>query len=281
MFQVGIGVNSLSYSSLNCPICKSNNKYIFFEYFKKPKLETKFNINYKKYYRNYFFCKNCNHFFSNKNFFSKKFYEQNYSLSTYKKKIKKIFDKILKLSNKKSDNNQRVKRILRYKKKYQKINTTRLLDIGSGIGIFPFKMSKQKSWKVTSLEPDEESSKHIRKNLNIETINNEFLKANFKGRKFNFITLNKVIEHIESPLLFLKKAKKLITKNGVIYVEVPDGISASKLGKDREEFMIEHLHVFSKKSLSNLINKAGLKVKLIANILEPSGKFTIYAFIQV
>ena len=77
----------------------------------------------------------------------------------------------------------------------------------------------------------------------------------------------------------LIRAKSILKKNGIIYLEVPDVI-ASKKGKNREEFHIDHLHVFSKKSLVFLVKKVNLNLKLIKSIRETSGKFTIYAFLS-
>ena len=48
--------------------------------------------------------------------------------------------------------------------------------------------------------------------------------------------MNKVIEHIKNPALMLKKAKKNLKKNGLIYIEVPDATKASKRVKI-EEFL--------------------------------------------
>ena len=55
-------------------------------------------------------------------------------------------------------------------------------------------------------------------------------------------------------------------------------VKASKKGKNREEFFIDHLHVFSKKSLMLLLKKTNYRKIYINRIVEPSGKFTIYAF---
>ena len=92
--------------------------------------------------------------------------------------------------------------------------------------------------------------------------------------------MNKVIEHVKSPYTNIKKAKKNLNKNGIINIELPDAVEASKKWKKREEFIIDHLHVFSKDSLYLLLKKASYKKINIGLILEPSGKFTIYAFAQ-
>ena len=71
-----------------------------------------------------------------------------------------------------------------------------------------------------------------------------------------------------------------MTKNGCIYVEVPDGQTASeqRKAKYQEEFGVEHLHIFSLDSLYNSLTCAGFKILKIDKIKEKSGKYTIYAF---
>ena len=64
----------------------------------------------------------------------------------------------------------------------------------------------------------------------------------------------------------------------MLYIEVPSTKALNdKLGVLREEFFIEHFHVFSKKSLANLIKNLKLKVIYIKNIVEKSNKYTLIA----
>jgi hypothetical protein len=76
----------------------------------------------------------------------------------------------------------------------------------------------------------------------------------------------------------LKRAHQCISPGGLVYLEVPDGEMASLCGKEREEFFIEHLHIFSFVSLAMLIKKAGFEPLLIERLVEPSSKFTLRAF---
>jgi len=80
--------------------------------------------------------------------------------------------------------------------------------------------------------------------------------------------------------IFLKKINKMLKPNGYVYIEVPDGESASKAknAKNREEFYVDHLHIFSLKSLEKCIKYANFRLLKIDKISEPSGKLTIYAF---
>lgn len=267
----------MSYNMSKCIICNKKEKFSkTFEYFKPPVGETKFNIRQDKYSRFYVRCNFCRHWSSVMKINIKNLYNYEYNSATYKGKLKKNFQKIKNLPNKKSDNFYRVQRIKNFSSKDKNENFKKLLDIGSGLGIFPYSASK-KGFNCTALDPDPNACRHIRQNLKIKTLCGDFLKKKIKI-KFDIITMNKVIEHIKNPALMLKKAKKNLKKNGLIYIEVPDATKASKKGKNREEFFIDHLHVFSKKSLMLLLKKTNYRKIYINRIVEPSGKFTIYAF---
>lgn len=264
-----------------CKICKYTKTSKKFEYLKKPEGETIYNtIDYKNYNRSYFKCHRCNHFSGYLKMKIKNLYSSDYNKSIYSGKLKTNFDKINKLPPKKSDNYLRVQRInnfIKKKSEFKNIKKISCLDIGSGLGIFPYKM-KKKNFKITALDPDKASCEHIRKNLKINTIHGDFLKLKIK-KKFEFISLNKVIEHISNPKKILERVKKILSAKGLIYIEVPD-IKASMKGKSREEFHLDHLHVFSKKSLEFLSKSLNLKINQISSIREPSDKFTLFAFLS-
>ncbi len=261
--------------NLVCNFCNSKKFKKSFSYKKKPDLETNFDIPKKKYIRRYIICEKCGHYYSIMELNFKNFYSKKYNKFTYKGKIFNNFKKIINLPSKKSDNQQRVKRIEKYLKNITDANV-KLLDIGSGTGVFPF-LINQKGFNCTALDPDKDVIKHLKKNLYLKTISGNFFKKKIK-KKFDGVTLNKVIEHVEDPIKFVEKAKSILKSRGFIYIEVPNGPAAAKKGKEREEFFIEHLHVFSERSLSLLLKKTNFKKIKTSQIAEPSGKFTIYAF---
>ena len=75
-----------------CPLCESNKIVSKFEYTSKPEFETDFGFSKKDYYREFWECKSCKHMMSIMDFDHKKFYEGEYSNSTYGKEINNIFD---------------------------------------------------------------------------------------------------------------------------------------------------------------------------------------------
>ena len=64
------------------------------------------------------------------------------------------------------------------------------MDIGSGLGIFPYKIIK-KNYECTALDPDKNSCLHIKNNLGIKVYHGDYLKMKLK--KFYLSTFNKVI----------------------------------------------------------------------------------------
>ena len=241
-------------------------------YDSKPLGETDFKINKKQYKRSYSKCKNCNHYFANHSYDLEKLYQKNYSKFTYgtQKKIFNTFNKIINLPVSKSDNKNRVKRVSKDIKK-----NFVCLDVGSGLGVFPYEL-KKKDIKVYCLEKDKSLNIHLKK-LKLNVINYSIFPKK-KIFKYDLITMNKIIEHIENPKLFIYKFLTLLKKKGYLYIEVPS-INAlkSKLGKKSEEFFIEHFHVFSKKSLEIFLKNINLKIVYIKNIRENSGKYTVIA----
>jgi 2-polyprenyl-3-methyl-5-hydroxy-6-metoxy-1,4-benzoquinol methylase len=95
--------------------------------------------------------------------------------------------------------------------------------------------------------------------------------------RFDLVTYNKVLEHVKDPVKLLQKAQDHLLPGGFIYVEVPDGEAAMIDGKDREEFLLGHIHVFSAASLALMATRAGLSICRLERLREPSKKYTLWA----
>ena len=266
-------------------ICGKKKFVKIYSFYKKPISEINFNfIENKKYFRELFKCKVCNHVISIHNMYDKNLYHGDYSKSNYNKNILKTFLKINSLPASKSDNFWRIKNLEKFSKYWfslQSINKNRIkiLDVGSGLCVFLNRIKKKLGWDCTALEIDKSLSKHARLNVGIKTLNMNFLKMQ-DNKKYNIISFNKVIEHVENPILFIKSAKKKLKKNGFVYVEVPDaeGAAQDKNSYQREEFTIDHPHVFSSTSLCIAIIKSNMKLLKLERVIEPSGKYTLRAF---
>jgi hypothetical protein len=81
----------------------------------------------------------------------------------------------------------------------------------------------------------------------------------------------------------LERSKRLVAPGGAVYIEVPDADGAARDPDGyagREEFFIEHLHVFTVDSTRRLAANAGFGVDHVEAIVEPSSKYTVWALLR-
>ena len=153
-----------------------------------------------------------------------------------------------------------------------------VLDIGSGRGAFTKYIDKNITY--TGLDLSSKAIKYAQEeNINVleQTIESY---ANTNKEIHDVVVAFQVLEHIVSPVNFLSRFKNNLKDTSYIYIEVPDVVAAHK-GKNRQEFGLEHFHVFSMSSLDIMINKAGFKTIEINRIQDPSGKYTLFAFAKI
>lgn len=268
-----------------CPLCMQLTAESVHSYNKKPEGETEFQIEGgSKYHREIFLCSTCGHYRSCHNMNIESIYESNYVDSTYGgvDGIRSNYERVMGLDPKDSDNSGRVNRVIEFAQNHFSDSTSslRILDIGSGLGVFLGKIIQFTDWQCTALETDPRFALHMSENLGIETITSDYLNLNW-DREFDIITLNKVLEHVENPSEMLKKCRSNLAPNGFIYIELPDGESAAsdEEGFQREEFFIEHYHIFSMASMALLNLKTGLQSLSLERIREPSTKYTLRSFL--
>jgi SAM-dependent methyltransferase len=265
--------------SIECP-CNGAHLEPAFTYDEPPEGETAFDFG-TAYHRSYLRCASCGHWFSHHDMDLSAIYSGTYVDATYGDRMQATFERIMALPPEQSDNAARVARLIAFADCRISLHPYRrgLLDVGSGLAVFPARMLEA-GWDCTALDPDPRAAEHAR-NLGIRAIASDFRAINRAALgQFDAITFNKVLEHVDKPVAMLRSASSLLTSGGFIYVEVPDGEAASAEGPGREEFFIEHHHVFSLNSLAQVADRAGFQVEVIERLREPSGKFTLFAFLS-
>jgi len=267
-----------------CPISGCTESKRIFQYDSPPTGEVQFSrLNGQAYCREVWQFETSRHFVSVHNMDLGGLYEGEYNQSNYidSAGMRKTFERITGLPPEGSDNTGRVRRIESFwQQRYDSPPATqrRLLDIGSGLAVFPFAM-KNHGWLCTALDPDPVAVQHAREVAGVDGICGAIENAEIET-VFNLITLNKVLEHVPDPIAMLSRCKQLLDSNGLIYIEVPDGEMASIDGKGREEFFIDHFHIFSFASLALLASRAGFVPVHIERLQEPSTKYTLRAFLE-
>lgn len=155
----------------------------------------------------------------------------------------------------------------------------KLLDIGSGAGFF-LSEAKMSGWEVSGIEASKSSAKFASKK-GFKIYNSTIEKAKVKTNSYDAVTMFQLIEHLEDPVKVLKKANTLLKKNGIIVISTPN--RESLLGKLMNKkwfgyYNDEHLFVFDKESLRNILEETGFKV---LSIEEDNGKILTPAWVLI
>ena len=133
----------------------------------------------------------------------------------------------------------------------------KILDVGCAFGWFLSILPRR--WKKFGLDVSAYALSYAKKYAKVYKA--DFTK--FTDKEFDIITMIHVIEHLDKPEIFIKKARSLLKKNGLLIIETPDFDSAMarKYGvKFRLFHDPTHISLFSYESLTRLIRDSKFKI---------------------
>lgn len=237
-----------------CPLCNSENSFFFIRSYNihgKNVLNSKETFTLNK-------CSTCfNIFITNLTIDSRyyrKYYKPDYYINDSKKTLLSFFLNLLTNFSVQMKENF----ILQlFSGKDKKID---ILDVGSGDGIFLDKLSNK--FNKYGIELSVKGWKLSRK-LGLNVFRADFLKHNFKGQKFDVVTMWHVLEHVTEPRKLVKKVSSILKPGGIFIIAVPNTNSLGfRFGK---EFWFHldsprHLLLPNAKNLSFLLTKNKFKV---------------------
>ena len=214
---------------IKCPICKSKKRKYYQEKYNIPIfICMKCDVGYTGLQP-----KNLNDVYSNKLYLSKLTNNEN-----RKYRIKRF-------------GRERIGIVRRFKKRGT------ILDIGCGSGYFL--EAAKKYFKAEGVELSDNLRAWLKNKLDIKTYKN----LNETKKKYDAITAFDIIEHVPSPLFFLKEIGKKLKKNGIVLIYTPnrDSFGFNYLGYNNNLLVPPaHLFYFNKFSFNTLSKKAGFKV---------------------
>ena len=136
-------------------------------------------------------------------------------------------------------------------------NKKTVLEIGAGTGATTFWL-ENKGYDITGIEPDARNVELINKKLKTGKIIQGFIEDLDVSGKYQIIWMSHVLEHLVRPDTFLTKIKNNLDENGIFFIEVPNSEHKPTLFASINEN--PHVYHFSKKSLTNIVEKAGYTV---------------------
>lgn len=154
--------------------------------------------------------------------------------------------------------------------KHFPITSGKLLDIGCGLGWLVIQAQKM-GFDALGIDNGKAcidiGKKYLHANIKFASL------ENFKSReKFDIITLNHVLEHIEKPKTFLTKTKSFLNENGYLIIACPNIDSLMfKIFRQKWYGLVPNQHRFqySPKSLKFLMGRTGFKTeKVVINNLD-------------
>ena len=265
-----------------CPITGELSARRVFVYDRAPEGETEFEFSGEEYYREVWQFQPTGHYVSVHKMGDSLDYTDDYVSSTYSdgEGIHRAFQRVQDLPTEKSDNFGRVTYLRDAVSQYGlSPEVPSVLDVGSGTGVFPFSITKL-GWRCLAIDPDLRAVEHMETRLGLDALCGQF-DSGLEIGQFDLLTLNKVLEHVVDPVGMLSLVHEYTRPAGLVYLEVPDGETAELAGQGREEFFIDHHHVFSARSIEYLATQVGLECLTIERLIEPSSKFTLRALCRV
>jgi SAM-dependent methyltransferase/ribosomal protein S27AE len=147
------------------------------------------------------------------------------------------------------------------------------LDIGTNMGFF-LRHARGRKWNIFGVEPSPVLSDMARKyfGLNVKTAYLE--EAGFEDDFFDVVVMTDVFEHIAYPKRILQHIKRILKKDGILFIKVPNGnynllkLWIAKTTKRIQDYDIfdsyEHLVHYTQVTLRRMLEESGFELKDIS-----------------
>jgi len=137
-----------------------------------------------------------------------------------------------------------------------------LLDIGCAVG-FLLEESRKNGFEAQGIELNKKAAKIAHsKGFSVES--REIKDTDYIEKSFDVVTLNHILEHVVDPNTFLQEVKRVLKKDGILVIVVPNHSSlAARLCRQRWYGwgVPEHVWHFDRNSLGFLLARNGFKIR--------------------
>jgi len=143
-----------------------------------------------------------------------------------------------------------------------------ILDVGCSTGFF-LDIAKENQWQTFGLELGLEEAK-VAADKGHDIVTCTVDKTKFK-EKFDAITLWDVFEHIPDPHTYLKQLSRILKKDGIIFMQIPNsGALAPRILQEKCNMFdgLEHCNLYNKETIEYVTKKNGFNLESIESVIS-------------
>jgi len=155
----------------------------------------------------------------------------------------------------------------------------RVLEVGCGDGDF-LVIAQAAGWCVTGVEYSATACEKARQRLkNGEIFCGELQSARLEAEQFDLCVISDVIEHVRSPMDFLKEIHRVLKPGGALFIATPSlGSWSARLMRQKwMEFKAEHLTYFDPQTLQTALFKSNFRDVIV----EPGWKMLNFDYVKM
>lgn len=142
------------------------------------------------------------------------------------------------------------------------------LEVGCSSGFFLQELAQRGYASVQGCEPSEAA-----RNASPPQIRDSIRLAAFEGKKtfpddrFDLVACFHTLDHLTTPDEFLVQCRTVLNEDGLVYLVVHDveSLQAKILGERSPIFDIEHIYLFSQKTLPEILRRSGFEPLAVGN----------------
>lgn len=139
----------------------------------------------------------------------------------------------------------------------------RLLDVGCGAGYF-LDAARLAGWQVAGVELSPPAAETARTGLGLDVFTGSLHQAAFPASAFDLVTMFEVLEHMRDPGAALAEANRVLCRDGLLVIEVPNDMDAYRghvawAGNRWWVIPPVHLYYFNASTLSRWLLTSGFE----------------------
>lgn len=160
--------------------------------------------------------------------------------------------------------------------RFLKASTPSVLDIGCGGGQF-LRAAQARGWLVAGTELSRVAAERASEVLGVPIHLGDFREAGFAAGSLDVVTMQSLVEHVRTPIDFLRDAGTLLRSGGLLVFNVPNANSweyrfSRLLGRRWRGFIIEHLYYFTPALVQSVLGDLGFDLLHISS-RNPASRF--------